>query len=135
MNCTKAAVRAGYSEKTARQQGARLLSNVYISECIEVGRRTAAEETGTTIERLLQELHRIGFADLRQLYDEQGHLKSINELPDEIAVCVSSVKVRKRTIPRTDGEIKTTTEVKVWDKPKSPTRNESSVFRLLRDGA
>lgn len=36
LNATQAAVEAGYSEKTARQQGSRLLSNVYIQEYIKV---------------------------------------------------------------------------------------------------
>lgn len=35
LNATQAAIRAGYSEATARQIGDRLLSNVDISECIK----------------------------------------------------------------------------------------------------
>lgn len=34
-NCTQAAIRAGYSPKTANQQGSRLLANVYIQEVIK----------------------------------------------------------------------------------------------------
>ena len=37
-NATQAAIRAGYSERTARQQGARLVTNVDIAATIEVGR-------------------------------------------------------------------------------------------------
>lgn len=33
-NATQAAIKAGYSEKTARQQATSLLSNVYIKEAI-----------------------------------------------------------------------------------------------------
>lgn len=39
-NATEAAVTAGYSPKTARQQGARLLSDVAIRAAIEMTRRT-----------------------------------------------------------------------------------------------
>lgn len=35
MNATQAAIDAGYSEKTARQQGSRLLTNVYIKAFID----------------------------------------------------------------------------------------------------
>lgn len=35
MNATQAAIDAGYSEKTARQQGSRLLTNVYTKPYIE----------------------------------------------------------------------------------------------------
>ena len=39
LNATQASIRAGYSEKTARQQGARLLSNVYIQAAIAQARQ------------------------------------------------------------------------------------------------
>ena len=35
LNATQAAIRAGYSEKTAKSQGQRLLTNVYIKEFLE----------------------------------------------------------------------------------------------------
>lgn len=34
-NATQAAIRSGYSEKTARQQGTRLLTNVDIQSCVQ----------------------------------------------------------------------------------------------------
>lgn len=39
LNATQAAIRAGYSERTARQQGARLLTNVDIATAIEAGQK------------------------------------------------------------------------------------------------
>ena len=43
LNATQAAIRAGYSEKTAQEQSARLLSNVMVRAAIEDGQTKRAE--------------------------------------------------------------------------------------------
>lgn len=65
LNATKAAIRAGYSARTAAQQASRLLTDVKISAAIVEGRAQLAEKAGITAERVLQEYARIGFADIR----------------------------------------------------------------------
>ena len=45
LNATQAAIRAGYSPHTARQQGSRLLTDVDISRAIAQGQRELAERT------------------------------------------------------------------------------------------
>jgi phage terminase small subunit len=42
LNATQAAIRAGYSEHTAEQQGSRLLGNVEIAQAIQATQRRAA---------------------------------------------------------------------------------------------
>jgi phage terminase small subunit len=63
LNATQAAIRAGYSERTANEQAARLLVNVSIRE--EIDRRMVAREARTEItsDRVLQELARMAFYD------------------------------------------------------------------------
>ncbi len=61
-NATQAAIRAGYSEKTAKQIGSRLLTNVDVAaEIQKLGVKKAAK-LEITQERVLQELAAIGFA-------------------------------------------------------------------------
>ncbi len=61
-NATQAAIRAGYSEKTAKQIGSRLLTNVDVAaEIQKLGAKKAAK-LEITQERVLQELAAIGFA-------------------------------------------------------------------------
>jgi phage terminase small subunit len=59
LNATKAAVRAGFSKKTARQQGSRLLSRVDVREAIEKAKKARAErihlDQNFVIERLIAE--------------------------------------------------------------------------------
>lgn len=73
-NATQAAISAGYSPKTARSAGARLLTNVDIKVAIENGIRAQeqdaerrAEESGITKERWVKELARIAFANIEDL--------------------------------------------------------------------
>lgn len=63
-NATQAAIRAGYSEKTAKQIGSRILTNVDIAAEIQARRAVVSEKLEITQERVLQELAAIGFADV-----------------------------------------------------------------------
>ncbi len=53
LNATQAAIRAGYSEKTARSQGQRLLTNVDIAMAIEAGQAKRSERTEVTQDYVL----------------------------------------------------------------------------------
>jgi len=56
LNATQAAVRAGYSEKTARSQGQRLLTNVDIALAIEAGQAERSERTEVTQDYVLNSI-------------------------------------------------------------------------------
>ncbi len=66
MNRTQAAIRAGYSAKTAYSTGQRLLKNVEVLAAIQEGQAKRSDRTEITQDRVLQELARIGFADIRK---------------------------------------------------------------------
>ncbi len=53
-NAAKAAREAGYSEKTARSQGQRLLTNADIAQAVAEGQAALAERTETTLDRLVR---------------------------------------------------------------------------------
>ncbi len=83
LNATQAAIRAGYSEKTARSQGQRLLTDVDIQAAITAGQKARSERTLITQDRVLEELASIAFAnkvdlvdwgmkEIRIGYDDQG---------------------------------------------------------------
>lgn len=55
-NATKASESAGYSGKTAREQGARLLSNVIIQDAIKLRQAPIAKKYEITRESLLKEI-------------------------------------------------------------------------------
>lgn len=60
LNASAAARRAGYSPKTAEQQGPRLLGNARVAAAIQVGRQHLAERTARTVDEVMAEIRRIG---------------------------------------------------------------------------
>lgn len=62
LNATQAAIRAGYSEKTARQIAEQNMSKLYIQKRIIELKSRREKRTNITQDRVLQELAIIGFA-------------------------------------------------------------------------
>lgn len=67
LNATQAAIRTGYSKKTAQVQSARLLSNVMVSAAVAKGMESRSTRTGITQDMVLRELAKIGFSDIRKV--------------------------------------------------------------------
>ncbi|WP_122593263.1 terminase small subunit [Pseudomonas viridiflava] len=67
LNATQAAARAGYSKKTANEQGSRLLANVSVSAAIRQGMNARAGRVEITQDMVLKELAKIGFSDIRKV--------------------------------------------------------------------
>jgi phage terminase small subunit len=60
LNATQAAIRAGYSAKTAPEQGSRLLINVNVSEAIQKAQIHRAKRLKRTADDVLADILRIG---------------------------------------------------------------------------
>jgi len=120
LNATQAAIRAGYSEKTAYSQGQRMLSKVEISAAISEAKQKRSDRTEITQDRVLQELAKIGFSDLRRTMTQGGSLLSPQDWDDETAGAISSVEVVARPSGETDEngnrEIEHVHKIRAWDK-------------------
>jgi phage terminase small subunit len=92
-NATEAAKTAGFSEKTAYSQGARLLKNVEISRAISKGAAKLIEDLDYSAARTLKEVARVAFVDPRKLFNADGTAKKIDELDDGTAAAVSSFEL------------------------------------------
>ncbi len=96
LNATQAAIRAGYSEKTAQQQGSRLLLNVVVQEAIAKGQNKTAEKLEITKDRIVEELAKIGFSNMldymRAGSDGDPYL-DFSDLTREQAAALSEVTV------------------------------------------
>jgi phage terminase small subunit len=66
LNVTQAAIRAGYSEKTAYSIGHELLKKPEIENSIQEAMDKRSERTGITQDQVLAELAKIGFQDIRK---------------------------------------------------------------------
>ena len=56
LNATQAAIRAGYSEKTAQEQSSRLLSNVMVQEAVQKAKNKLSERTELTVDMVVNGL-------------------------------------------------------------------------------
>lgn len=81
LNATQAAIRAGYSERTARQAGFENLTKPDIAEAIAKAQEERAKRTDITADWVLRTLATEKEADLADLYDAEGRLKPVNEWP------------------------------------------------------
>lgn len=83
LNETQAAIRAGYSAKTAYSQGNRLMKDVEVETAINEAMEERSKRTEITADRVLQELAHIAFDDIKNYlsfrtektlidYDENG---------------------------------------------------------------
>lgn len=96
LNATQAAIRAGYSEKTARSQGQRLLTNVDIAALLQDAQAKRAERTEITADRVLEELAKIAFSNMNDFIRTTGEgdaFVDLSELTREQAAAISEVTV------------------------------------------
>lgn len=115
LNATAAAERVGYHPKMAAQ----LLAKPSIKDAIERGKRKQLDKAELTAVRVLEELRRLSFSDVRSLFDADGNLKPIHTLTDAEAAAIASVEVVKKNLAAGDGKTDTVHKLKVWDKTRS----------------
>jgi len=92
LNATAAAERAGYSKRSAKQIGHALLQQPEIQEQVKQAMQERARRTEITHDRVLMELARVAFFDIRKLYHEDGRLKAPHELDDDTAAAVAQLE-------------------------------------------
>src|SRR5438132_1475155 len=97
-NATRAATRAGYNPRTARQQAARLLSNVNVQARIHELTGVQQERLEVKADDVLRELMRVAYSDPRKLYRPDGTLKSPHEWDTDLAAAVSAVETDETTL-------------------------------------
>jgi phage terminase small subunit len=81
LNATQAAIRAGYSKKTASVIGYENLSKPYIVQAIFESMENREKNVETSAEWVLKALHGEAIADIADLYDKAGSLKPIHDWP------------------------------------------------------
>jgi phage terminase small subunit len=93
LNATQAAIRAGYSEKTAYSIGEENLKKPDIKAAIALGREKLQERTEVTQDRVINELAKLGFFDPRKFFNPDGTARNITELDDTTAAAIVSIEV------------------------------------------
>lgn len=114
LNATQAAVRAGYSAKTANEQGSQLLAKLSIQQVIGERMAERSKRTGVNQDRVVLELAKIAFVKMTDIVDNQGRIKS-SATADDLA-CIESMKY-KESVSDTGSSVER--EVKISPKLKA----------------
>jgi phage terminase small subunit len=93
LNATQAAIRAGYSAKTADQQGSRMLANVKVKQAVAEKQAQRSKRTGVNQDRVVLELAKVAFAKMTDIVDSNGRIKE-DASPDDLA-CIESIKYKE----------------------------------------
>ena len=113
----RAARDAGYEPSNSRVLAWNLLHDPLIIEYMKKRSGEIMAEIKEEQLKIFRELMKVGHSKIRDLYTPAGALKPLDEWPEDIAACVSSIKQKVRTA--TVGGITTTTkslEVRLWNK-------------------
>jgi len=128
LNATQAAIRAGYSVKTAKETGCLLLTKANIQEALQKALNKRADKADITAERVLKEIARLAFSDIKEYIDigPDGcvQVKPFEDMPTGASRAIQSVKEKKRILAsgKGDGEetiLESTFEFKLWDKGRA----------------
>lgn len=115
MTADAAYAAAGF--KANRGNAATLKANKSIVDRVAELQSGAAERAEITEARVLSELAKIGFSDIRKMFTPGGNLLPIHDLDDDAAACLSSIEVVTRKVPGgEDAEVEHVAKIKVWDK-------------------
>lgn len=124
LNATRA-YKVAYSrckkDETASVNSSKLLRNTKVQEYISKKQEEIEKRTEVTQDRVIKELAKIAFLDIRKLYTENGQLKNIADIDSGTAGAISSLE----TLEEYDGygedreKIGDTQKVKLLDKTKA----------------
>ncbi|MBV9825867.1 MAG: terminase small subunit, partial [Alphaproteobacteria bacterium] len=115
LNATQAAIRAGYSERTAYSIGQENLKKPEIASAIAEAQKARATKSGVTADMIVEEYRRLGFSEMRRLmrWGPNGvELLPSAELAEDDAAAVAEVS---QTVTKDGGTIR----LKVHDKARA----------------
>lgn len=117
-NGAAAARRAGYSARTSNNTAIKLLKDPVVIAMLREAEERLAEDVEIEASAFLQQSALIATSDIRQLFNSDGTLKAMEDWPDSIAACVSSVETFEEYEGKGDDRVLIgyVRKVKLWDK-------------------
>lgn len=94
-NAKEAALKAGYSKRSAKSIGSENLTKPDIQRYLTIRKKRVIEKIELSQERVMQEIGRIALANPKALFNEDGTIKKITEMDDDIAAAISSFEVEE----------------------------------------
>ena len=92
LNATDAAIKAGYSKKTAQEQSSRLLSNVMVQKYLQSEQNKRAEKLEITADRVISEIAKLAFANTTDILEITDHGVAIKDLTKLDTTCIAGAE-------------------------------------------
>ena len=124
-NGTQAAIRAGYSKKTARTQASTLLTKPNIQAVVKHLFEQVSERNKIEVDELVGVLAKQARFDIAELYDADGNLKSIHDIPKDIRMSLEEIQVDE--LYEGFGEDR----IRIGQTKKIKTANRQNAIRML----
>lgn len=122
LNATQAAIRAGYSVRTAKSIGQENLTKPDIATAIAAAKAERSERTRVDADWLLMRLAEEAEADVADIYDEHGNLRPVADWPmiwrKGLVAGVETVRERVGEDENGNPEYATVQKVKLSDRIK-----------------
>jgi phage terminase small subunit len=120
-NATQAAIRAGYSPKTAKEMAYKLVHKSLLQEVLAREVEERLLKIGVRAERVLQEIARIGFSDLGKLFRADGTMWPVQDMDDDTRAALAAVQTFEEFDGKGDDRhfIGYTKKIKLFDKVKA----------------
>lgn len=93
LNATQAAIRAGYSPKSAASQAANLLKLPKVKDELALRMAGRAARVQVDADDILRELLRLARVDIGEAFTEGGALKPLHEMPEDVRRCIAGIEV------------------------------------------
>ncbi|HEX2920917.1 MAG TPA: terminase small subunit [Bacteroidales bacterium] len=97
LNATQAAIRAGYSKKTARSIGSRLLTNVDVYERIKEMKTNLSETAGISALKVLLEHKKLAYSSFSEIHETWYKRVDFEKLDKSTKDCISEIETKIRT--------------------------------------
>lgn len=117
-NAKQAAIRSGYSPRSAEVLGCRLVRHPVIGIEIDRVRRQRSAVCHEARQRVLSELAKIACSDISNYSRPDGSLKSPSEWTPNESACVASYRIRHSRSKR-KGTKTVTVWFRLWSKPRA----------------
>ena len=93
LNRTQAAARAGYSPRSSRELGMRLMKRPRVRDAVKRAMARRARRNEVDQDRVVLTLAAVAFGNPRVLFDDTGALLPLHRLPDEAAALIASLDI------------------------------------------
>jgi phage terminase small subunit len=96
LNGKQAAIRCGYSKVTAEAQASRLLRNVQVRVALEDALKARSKRTEVTADRVLNELAKIAFSNMKDYWPQPGERVDLSRLDEDRTAAIKEITIEEK---------------------------------------